>query len=501
MWLDRILDRQATRTPDAVALRDVRRELSWQGLRREVYNLARQLADRFPAGERVLVVSDNRVEVIETYLACGVAGLVAVPVNANLADAEIEYIIGYTGPSLAVAQESSRKRLHALSPDLPSMAIEDLAALPGDGTPVADRQPTLDDPFAILHTSATTGHPKGAVIDHRYLQTNVLSWLGDVRPAPGGSYLNASPLFHGSMVIALNNLAAGVTVGVLDRFTPQGCLTALAQWRVQVVLLVPSMIRLLLQSRALESADLSCVELILHTAEPMPATLTDEAARAFRVPLLNVYGITEGGGPVATCRSDEAPRDARFPGATCAGVPMLGVDLRVLREDGELAAGGEIGEVCLHGDGIMREYWRRPEATAQAIRGGWLHTGDLGYLDDDGRLWLVDRRTDLILRGGQNVYPAEIERVLRASPQVADVAVVAAPSPTWGHTPWAFVQPRDPDAFDERELLDRAVGELASYKRPSRFVPVETIPRNPSGKLLRRLLREEAVRIMDEERR
>jgi acyl-CoA synthetase (AMP-forming)/AMP-acid ligase II len=501
MWLDRILNRQASRTPDVVALRDIRREVTWRRLRQEVYALAGELADRFPAGERVLVVSDNRVEVIETYLACGAAGLVVVPVNASLADAEIEYILGYTEPRLAVAQETSRKRLQALAPDLPLMAIEELASVPVGAAAGPVRQPRLDDLFGILHTSATTGHPKGAVIDHRYLQNNVLSWLGDVRPAVGDSYLNASPLFHGSMVIALNNLAAGVTVGVLDRFTPQACLTALAEWRVQVVLLVPSMIRLLLKSKALAAADLSSVELVLHTAEPMPATLTREAADAFGVPLLNVYGITEGGGPVVTCRSDEAPPEARIPGATCAGVPMLGVDVQVLNEAGGPAVVGEIGEVCLHGDGIMREYWRRPEATEKAIQSGWLRTGDLGYLEDDGRLWLVDRRTDLILRGGQNVYPAEIERVLRASPQVADVAVVAVPSDTWGHTPWAFVQPTTREAFDERDLLDRAVRELASYKRPSRFIPVESIPRNPAGKLLRRLLRDEAARILEGERR
>jgi acyl-CoA synthetase (AMP-forming)/AMP-acid ligase II len=500
MWLDRILTRQASLAPDAVALRDIRRELTWRELRAEVHGLADRLAGLLPRGARVLVMSQNRMEVLVTYLACAAAGVVVVPVNADLADAEVSYIVDYVEPSLAVAQKSSLDRLAGLAPQLPAWPIEDVPAIAAEHSgPPRSRPADLDDPFAILHTSATTGHPKGVLTTHRSIQAQALSWLGDVRPAVGTVYLNASPLFHGSMVMALDYLAAGGTVCVLDRFTPQACLTALAEWRVEHVLMVPSMIRLLVQTKALETADLSSVGLIVHTAEPMPERLHHQAIEKLGRPLLNVYGLTEAGGPVITSRSDGPATTPRHPGARCAGVPMLGVDAVVRTKDGRPAAVGEVGEICLRGEGTMREYWRRPEATAETLKNGWLHTGDLGYLEEDGRIWTVDRRTDLILRGGQNVYPAEIERVLRTSPNVADVAVVAAPSEAWGHTPWAFVQPVDPEAFDERELLDLAVRELASYKRPSRFLTVERIPRNPAGKLLRRQLRDRAAEILAED--
>jgi acyl-CoA synthetase (AMP-forming)/AMP-acid ligase II len=483
MWLDRILDRQVVMTPDRIALRDIRRELTWRELRREVDALAALLAAGIPAAERVLVISANRLEVLVCYLACASAGVVVVPVNEDLADPELSYVIGYVEPRLAIASEPARARLAALAPGLPVRAIEEPA-------PAADnprRTPRLDDTFGILHTSATTGHPKGAVVSHRSLQASALSWLGE----PGlraDVYLNASPLFHGSMVIALDYLAAGSCVCVLDRFTPWNCLQALTRWRVEHALLVPSMIRLLLQTRALASADLSALQLIVHTAEPMPAALREEAAKVLGVTMLNAYGITEGGGQVITFAGEPGP--PLIPGAACAGVPMLGVDARIADSGGRPLPAGEIGEILLRGDGIMQGYWRRPEATGEALRDGWLHTGDLGYLDDGGRFWTVDRRTDLILRGGQNVYPAEIERVLRASPGVADVAVVGAPSQAWGQTPWAFVQPADPAGYDEAALADLAVRELASYKRPSRFIQVEQIPRGPSGKILRRVLRE-----------
>ncbi|MFI0980762.1 class I adenylate-forming enzyme family protein [Streptomyces sp. NPDC021093] len=500
MWLERILTRQVALAPDAVALRDAHRELTWRQLQAEVHALAGRIVRQVSEGARVLTMSQNRLEVLVTYLACAAANTVVVPVNADLADSEVSYILDYVEPELAIAQRTSVGRLAGLAPALETWPIEDVpdAVAGWDGTPRL-RPAGLDDAFAILHTSATTGHPKGVLTTHRSLQAQAMSWLGDVRPPTGTVYLNASPLFHGSMVIALDYLAAGGTVCVLDRFTPQSCLRALEEWRVAHVLMVPSMIRLLVQTKALQTADLSSVDLIIHTAEPMPESLHNLAVARLGRPLLNTYGLTEGGGPVVTSRSGRLSEPPRHAGARCAGVAMLGVDAEVRTKDGRPAGVGEVGEICLRGEGTMREYWRRPEATAETLRDGWLHTGDLGYVEEDGRLWTVDRRTDLILRGGQNVYPAEIERVLRLSSNVTDVAVVAAPSEAWGHTPWAFVQPVDADSFDEQELLGLAVRELASYKRPSRFLPVEHIPRNPAGKLLRRQMRDRAAAILAEE--
>ncbi|MFJ5549108.1 class I adenylate-forming enzyme family protein [Streptomyces sp. NPDC093225] len=499
MWLRHLLERGLARRPEALALRDVRRDLTWRQLHREVSALAARLRGAGGPGSRVLVASGNRVEVLETYLACGLAGLVACPVNPALTDRELSDVIESVEPVLAVADPAQADRLGRLTAgpggDLPVLDITGLAGLPADEAPRTrpDEGAELGAPVAILHTSATTGRAKGVVVTQRSLQLNALSWLADVRPEPGTVFLNAGPLFHGSMVIALDHLAAGGTVCVMDRFTPQGCLTALQDWGVEHAFLVPSMVRLLLDAKGLAGADLGRLRLLLHGAAPMPEDLAREARQRLGADLQTVYGITEGGGPALTLRPDEEPGPAPLPGAVCLGTPMLGTRVRLTGPDGQEVPTGEVGELRLSGDGLMQGYWKNPGASAEVLADGWLNTRDLCCSGPDGRVWVVDRRNDLILRGGQNVYPAEIEHVLRRSPQVADVVVVPLPSPVWGQTPVAFVQSAEGHAFDPLDLLDRCVAGLAAYKRPSHFLPVESIPRNPSGKALRVRLRELAL--------
>ncbi|MFB7470634.1 class I adenylate-forming enzyme family protein [Kitasatospora sp. NPDC056184] len=489
MWLEHLVRRGLERRPDAYALRDRNRDVTWRRLHRDVHALAARLAELVGPGDRIAVVSGNRVEVLETYLACAVARVVAVPVNPALTDREIDDILDSVEPALLVAEPVHADRLRERRPDLPALDITGIADLP----PAAAEPSTsgeLGDPVAILHTSATTGKAKGVVVDQRSFKLNALSWLADVAPEPGTAFLNAGPLFHGSMVIALDYLAAGATVCVLDRFTPQGCLAALERWGIEHAFLVPSMVRLVLDARGLADADLSRLRLLLHGAAPMPADLAAEAIERLGVDLGNVYGITEGGGPAISSGPGTAPGEPAVPGAVCLGRPMLGTAARFVDEHGAPVAPGAVGELELRGDGLMQGYWKNPEATADTVRDGWLRTKDLGYTGPDGLVWLVDRRNDLILRGGQNVYPAEIEHVLRRSPNVADVVVVPVPDPIWGQTPVAFVQPTGPDAYDEAELFDLCVAGLAAYKRPSRFLPIDLVPRNPAGKALRARLRD-----------
>lgn len=511
MWLPHIIDRNCVRFPHAVAARDIRRELSWLDMRREVRALAALLTGQVPAGGRVVLLSGNRIEMLHAYFACAAAGVVVVPVNPALAPAEVGYILSRVEPCYAIADADGRKKLDAAGAGLPLLPIEDMADLPdapaapgGDAAGHLAAGGDLSAPFAILHTSATTGRPKGVVIDQRSVQLNALSWLADVRPAPGTVFLHASPLFHGSVVAALHYLAAGATVCLLDGFTPQACLGAVQRWAVEHAFLVPSMVRLLLEAKGLAAADLTSLRLVLHSAAPMPAELAERAAAALNVRLHTIFGITEGGGAVLSLSPDQRPGPAPLAGATCAGIPMLGTVASIRRPDGTPAGVGEMGEIHLAGDGLMRGYWRDPGATAAVLTDGWLNTQDLGCLDEQGRIWVVDRRHDLILRGGQNVYPAEIEHVLRQSPLVADVAVVPVPSRSWGQTPVAFVQPSPPrgqlDEADLIQLVDLCGELLAGYKRPSRFVAVDRIPRSPAGKILRHVLRDRAEHLLAEGR-
>lgn len=497
MWFADILRRNVIRDPDGIALRDIRRDVTWSQLRREVNALAAELAGRVPPGSRVILLSGNRVEMITAYLGCAAAGVIAAPVNPTLTAPELAGISSALRPGLALADAAGRERLAASQPALPTLAIERLSSLPpGSPPPGADK---LGRPAAVMQTSATTGSPKGVVVDQRSFAAKALSFVGEVRCSPQTVFLDACPLFHGSVVQAFNYLAAGSTVCVLDSFTPRACLRALADWRVRHMLVVPSMSQLLLASADLAAADFGELELVMHAAAPLPADLAEAARKAFGADLMTVFGITEGGGPTFALRADDRPAGPPLPGAVCVGLPMLGVSYRIVGEDGRPAEAGEVGEIWIAGDGLMQGYWENPAATADAVKDGWLNTRDLGCTDENGYVWTVDRRNDLILRGGQNVYPAEIEATLRLAPWVADVAVVPARSGIWGQTPVAFVLPDPPGAFAEDELLELCVSRLASFKRPSRFVAVDHLPRSAAGKLLRARLRERAERLTEED--
>ncbi len=491
MWLIDVVRRNQIRYPEGVALRDVRREVTWASLHAEVSALAAELSARVPPGGRVVLFSGNRVELLEAYLGCAWAGVIAAPVNPSLTAAEIAPIIAALQPALALADAAGRDRLRAERPGLALLDIEQVPMLP-PGQPPPPGADLLTRPIAIMHTSATTGQPKGVVVDQRSLQIKALSFLAEVRCEPSTVFLDACPLFHGSVVQAFNYLASASTICVLDRFTPWACLTAIRDWRVRHLLAVPSMIQLMLANAALEAVDFGRLELVMHAAAPMPAELADRARAAFGGDLMTVFGITEGGGPTFALRADDCPADPPVPGATCIGLPMPAVSYRVARPDGSTAESGEVGEIWLAGDGLMHGYWNDPEATATAVRDGWLNTADLGCTDSRGYVWVVDRRNDLILRGGQNVYPAEIEQTLRLARWVADVAVVPASSAIWGQTPVAFVLPATPAAYAESDLLELCVTRLASYKRPSRFIQVDKLPRSAAGKLIRAQLRTRA---------
>ncbi|WP_328863114.1 class I adenylate-forming enzyme family protein [Streptomyces sp. NBC_00306] len=499
MWLQQLLHRKTTRSPQALALRDQRRDVTWARLGQDARALADAIGDHVAPGGRVVLLTANRVELIEALFACALTGTIAVPVNPVLVDREVEYILDRVGAQYAIADQAGRSRLASMRPALVTMPIEEVAAQPLPTGRISGLDghtgSALTDPLVILHTSATTGLPKGAVCDQRYLQFQALSWLAEVRPDAGAVFLNAGPLSHGSMVIALNYLAADGTLCVLDQFSPHTFLDAVPRWQAEHTFLVPAMLKLLLESRRLTGSDLSSLRLILHGGAPCPKDLADRATAVLGIPLHTIFGITEASGPALSCRPDDQPGAAALPGATCAGLPMPGFTARIANQDGTDASPHTVGTLHLRCDGLMRGYWNDPEATARALANGWLNTGDLGYRDEYDYVWLVDRRSDLILRGGQNVYPAEIEHVLRPLPWVAEVAVVAAPSPHWGQTPVAFIEPLPGAAFDERQLISTCVRELAGYKRPSRFVRVDAMPRSNQGKLLRRALREQAANV------
>jgi len=496
MWMTQFVRRQRQVRPDAVALADENRELTWGLLDARTDALAAGLLDLGACpGDRVVVCSRNRAEVIELYIAAGKAGVIVCPVNPTFPAPEVEHIVRNADPVGVIAEEAVIDRLDpALGAGwrvrLGGAQYEALYETPPRALPPA----RLDDVFALVHTSATTGLAKGVALTHRAIAAGYTATAADFGFGPGQVMLYPCPLFHGSMVVPLALLAAGGTVVVQNEFTPQRFLANLRRFRPTTAFLVPSMIRFAMMAKAFDAADLSSLREIIFGGAPMPRELLREALRRFGCPVRNSYGLSEGG-PIATALYTESDLDEAGGGTTplhSSGRMLPGCHIEVLDDAGAPVPAGEIGEVCVRGDGTMQGYWRDPAATAAAIRDGWLRTGDLGHMTEDGLIYLIDRRGDVVIRGGQNVYPAEIERVLAAQPGVRDVAVVGAPSAEWGQVPVAFVVAADADAPPPiPALLAACAAELGSYKRPADVRLVEEIPRNAAGKILRKVLKQQ----------
>ncbi|WP_329223799.1 AMP-binding protein [Streptomyces sp. NBC_01485] len=489
MWLTQLLERNRQCFPERTALVDAHRSVTWAEFHDRVTRLAHGLAGRgIGSGDRVAVLSLDRVEVLETYFALARLGALFVPLNHSLTPAEVAGIAERCTP-VAVIGESALLDRH---PDLPvrlRVPLDDaeFAALcetdPADG---ADLPDVPDDALAaILHTSATTGRAKGVAVDHASFRAIALGWLAQVRPTDDMVLVNCCPLYHGSMVISLTYMAAGATVVLMPGFQPQRALAAIEDNRATHVWLVPQMLRFLMQTKSLQRTDLTSLREVLYGAAPMPPEVYAEAVEQLGCGFRQVYGMTEVGGPYITLGPDEHPA----PGTTDvipAGRVIPGMSVKALDPKDQEVAPGVIGEICARGPGVMRAYWNDEKATAEITTDGWTRTGDLGFIDGDGRVHLIDRCKDLIIRAGQNVYPREIEQALRTHPAVHDAAVVGVTDADYGEVPLAFVVTNPGTTPDD--LQSHLTTLLATYKRPRHIRFIDEIPRNPAGKILKKSL-------------
>ncbi|KUN00173.1 2-succinylbenzoate--CoA ligase [Streptomyces yokosukanensis] len=491
MWLTQLLERNRQCYPERTALVDEQRAVSWSELADRTLELAHGLTELgIERGDRVAVLSKDRVEVLESYFALARLGALFVPLNHSLAVPEVADIIERVG-AVAVLGESELLDRH---PELPASVrirvaldkpvFEALGTVAAQGAlpAVADT-----DPVAVLHTSATTGRAKGVTVDSASFRAIALGWLVLARPTDDIVMVNCCPLYHGSMVVSLTYMAAGATVVLMPGFTPQRALAAVERHRATHMWMVPQMLRFMLQAKGADRTDLSTLREILYGAAPMPLDVYDEAVRRLGCGFRQVYGMTEVGGPFVTLGPDEHPA----PGDVTARIPcgrvVPGMSARAVDPAGGERPRGEIGEIVVRGPGVMRGYWNDPEATREIDLDGWIRTGDLGFVDEAGRIHLVDRTKDVIIRAGQNVYPSEIERALMSHPAVRDVAVVGMPDEDYGEVPLAYVV-AEPDT-GAVELLGHVSQLLAPYKRPRRVQFVEQVPRNPAGKIIKKLLR------------
>ncbi len=357
-----------------------------------------------------------------------------------------------------------------------------------------ERTITADHDIYQMYTSGTTGRPKGAVLQHRALAANLQQAQLTFQPRPGERCLIVAPMYHVAAGITMfTSLCTGGCLYIQEDFDPVQVVRAMSEERIGIALLVPVMIQFcLVNVPDVAERSYDDLRLIVYGGSAIAERTLHDALEAFRCEFLQGYGMTE----LTALATNLLPDDHRRaldgePGLlVSAGRALVGTEVRVVDEQDQPVPAGTIGEVIVRGPQVMRGYWNRPEATEQALRGGWMHTGDAGTMDDAGYLYIQDRVKDMIVSGGENVYPREVEELLYQHPAVAEAAVIGVPDDTWGEAVKAIVVVREGHQVTADELAGMLEGKLADYKRPRSVDFIDALPRNPSGKVLKRQLRE-----------
>jgi acyl-CoA synthetase (AMP-forming)/AMP-acid ligase II len=507
MYLTQTLHRMAQRTPDGPATIDGARRQSWGELRDGVACFAGAMrALGVEAGDRVAMLSRNGDHFLEYILGTFWTGGVINPVNLrwtaremgySLADCDTRVLI--VEPGFAALVPEIRRHApglrHILSTD--DIAADDIRPhrdWRAGAAPVPDALRSGDALAAILYTGGTTGRPKGVMLSHTNLGSSALGALASPGMAPGHCFLHSAPLFHiGALSGLMIALFAGSTCAFIPAFEPVAMLEAISAWRVSDVFFVPTMLRMTLDHPRFAEFDMSSVRRIRYGAAPMDDMLLDRAIEAFpHAGFSQAYGMTELSPTCTLLGPEDHSKEARAEGrGRSAGRATVMTEVRIVGPDDEELPRGETGEVVVRGPTVMQGYWNMPEATAEATRGGWMHTGDMGRMDAAGYVTVVDRLKDMIITGGENVYSAEVENVLSTHPAVAAVAVIGLPDEKWGERVHAVIVARPGAVTDAAAIQAHCRAGLAGYKVPRGIEFVEALPLSGAGKILKTTLRAE----------
>ncbi len=449
------------------------------------------------AGDRVALVMRNGPDYVALLFACWHAGLIAVPVNAKLAAAEFRHILEHSGARACVVTPDLAATIGGLGGACAVIETESAdwrRLAEGDPVPFAAAEP--DDVAWLFYTSGTTGRPKGAMLTHRNLLAMTLGYFADVDAiAATHAILHAAPMSHGSGLYILPHVAAGAAQIVPESggFDPDEMIRLFDVHRGVSLFAAPTMVRRLVDSIERHDSDVPGLRTIVYGGGPMYVEDCRRALDVIGYRLAQIYGQGESPMTITSLAKSRFPRpsEPRFAERLASvGLPFANVEVRVADADGAPLPAGEGGEILVRGDSVMRGYWRDAEATAETLRGGWLHTGDIGAFDEDGYLTLKDRSRDVIISGGVNIYPREVEEVLLTHPGIAEAAVIGRPDREWGETVLACVVAEPGHAVTVDGLDRHCLERIARFKRPREYVFLETLPKNSYGKVLKTALRE-----------
>ncbi|GAA1302994.1 long-chain-fatty-acid--CoA ligase [Pseudonocardia xinjiangensis] len=497
------LARWEAERPDSVAIRFGGTARTWSELARRVrQNAAAQRAAGLRPGDRVAVLDFNHPACLELTLACAQIGTANAVVNFRLAPPEIVYVVNdaaarilFVGPEFAAAVAQVRDQLPTVERVIQVGGADDeyeawLAAHRPDPE-VHPAHP--DDCFVQLYTSGTTGFPKGAMLTHRGMLAHAENCAVDFRIDPDARVQVAMPLYHvGGTSYALITISAGAQIVMLRLPDPATVLEVLESERITHTFLVPALMAVMAQVPGAADHDFSALKAVTYGASPMPLPVMRACLELFPGVMHQVYGMTEACGVVSALGPEDHEDPAVAHRLVSAGRPIHNVEIEIRDPaTGGPVPRGEVGEIWVRTQQLMRGYWGKPDATAAAITpDGWLRSGDGGYVDADGYVYVTDRIKDMIISGGENIYPAEIERVLAEHPTVADVAVIGVPDDRWGEVPKAVVVPAPGCEVDTEALLAYCRERLAGFKCPKSVDVAEELPRNLTGKVLKKNLRE-----------
>jgi acyl-CoA synthetase (AMP-forming)/AMP-acid ligase II len=457
-------------------------------------------------GDRVATLLKNGIEFVESYYAIAKIGAVMVPVNWRLVANEIAYILGDSGASALIfdadfdatveqLQGNGDLAVHSFlrvaQPDTPATlaSTEDYDTVTRAASADEPKVGAYDDDLLfIMYTSGTTGHPKGVMHSHRCVLWAEITSMTTSDMRGEDRFLLPMPMFHVGCLMPVSQLVHRGATGVIMRDIDMGLMfKAIEQEKISITMSVPALLQFMLAAPERQQTDMSSIRWIATGASPVPVSLLREY-EDIGIAIHQAYGLTESCGPGTLL----LPEDAEAKVGSC-GKPQMHTEAKVVDSKGnEVEPGsGEIGELLLQGQHMMLGYWNKPEATAEALKDGWLHTGDLCTVDEDGFISICDRMKDMIISGGENVYPAELENVLAGCPEVTEAAVIGVSSEKWGETPLAIVVAAPGSSPSAESLKAYCKENLAGYKVPQLYEFVDSLPRNASGKLLKPTLREQ----------